>query len=88
MLFLTRKVGEAIKIDDNITLTITQIRGNQVKISFDYPKEVRILRKEVFDKIQSENQIAAASSHLLTQLIQNNQKKVDGAYFTRPTDSE
>lgn len=74
MLFLTRKIGEAIKIDEDITMTITQIRGNQVKISFDYPKDKRILRKEVFDKIQAENQAAAASSHQLTQFIQDSQQ--------------
>lgn len=69
MLFLTRKIGESIIIDENITLTIQEIRGNSVKIGFDYPKTTRILRKEIFEKIQNENKIAAASSDQIENML-------------------
>lgn len=74
MLLLTRKIGESIVIDDDICVTIKEIRGNNVKIGIEYPATTRVLRKEIFDRIQVENQLAAASSQTLTQLIQGNLK--------------
>ena len=58
MLFLTRKIGESIIINDDITLTVSEIRGSIVKLSFDYEKSNRILRKEIYDRIQDENRAA------------------------------
>ena len=55
MLFLTRKMGQSIIIEDNIELTVVEIRGKTVKLGFNYPPEARILRKEVYDRIQEEN---------------------------------
>jgi len=52
MLVLTRKAGESILIGDNITLTITKIEGNQVRIGISAPKDVRIDREEVARRIQ------------------------------------
>lgn len=69
MLFLSRKIGESIIINDNVTLTIQEIRGNSVKIGFEYPKATRILRKEIFEKIQKENKAAAShAEHIITFL--------------------
>lgn len=59
MLFLSRKLGESIVIDKEIIVTITQIRGNSVKLSFSYPAGVEVLRKEVFERIEQENKLAA-----------------------------
>jgi carbon storage regulator len=70
MLFLSRKIGESIIIDDHISLTIQEIKGNSVKIGFEYPKETRILRKEIFEKIQQENKAAAAASNHITTFLQ------------------
>jgi carbon storage regulator len=69
MLFLTRKVGESIIINDDITLTVSEIRGSIVKLSFDYEKSNRILRKEIYDRIQDENRQAAAKSDDIKELI-------------------
>ncbi|WP_075261588.1 carbon storage regulator CsrA [Candidatus Odyssella acanthamoebae] len=69
MLFLTRKIGESIIIDDEITLTISEIRGSIVKLSFDYPKTSRILRKEIHDRIQQENKNAAAQADKIKQYL-------------------
>ncbi|MBS4178281.1 carbon storage regulator CsrA [Lederbergia citrea] len=62
MLVLTRKKGESIQIGEDIEITITSIKGDQVKIGINAPKNVEIHRKEVWVDIQSEN--AAASEEV------------------------
>ena len=62
MLILSRKVDEKIKIGQDITLTIIEVRGDQVKVGVEAPKDVRVFRQEVFAAIQSENKIAAAAA--------------------------
>ena len=59
MLYLTRKIGESIIINNNIELTVVEIRGKTVKIGFQFPKEASILRKELHQKIMEENMAAA-----------------------------
>lgn len=59
MLILSRKLDEKIKIGDDITLTIIEIHGDQVKIGVEAPKNVKVFRQEVFNAIQSENKAAA-----------------------------
>ena len=68
MLILSRKVDEKIKIGDDITITLIEVRGDQVKIGVEAPKNVKVFRQEVFDAIQSENKEAAASSETLEVL--------------------
>lgn len=77
MLFLTRKLGESIVINDDIVVTVTEIKGNHIKLSFEYPKNVRVLRKEIYDRIQIENQSAAVHSQELKEFIEIN--------FSHPT---
>lgn len=60
MLILSRKTDQSIKIGEDITITIIEIRGDQVKIGVEAPKNVKVFRQEVFNAIKSEN--AAASS--------------------------
>lgn len=60
MLVLTRKTGESILIGNDIEITITQIKGDQVKLGIKAPKHVEIHRKEIWLDIQREN--AEASS--------------------------
>ncbi|MBQ2900532.1 MAG: carbon storage regulator CsrA [Agathobacter sp.] len=55
MLALTRKKGEALMINNNVEITILEVRGDQVKIGIDAPKDVPIYRKEVYLQIQEEN---------------------------------
>ena len=56
MLALTRKKGEALVLNNNIEVTILEIRGDQVKIGVSAPKEIPIYRKEVYLQIQKENE--------------------------------
>lgn len=59
MLVITRKKGESILIGDNIEITIAKIDDGSVKIAISAPKEVTILRKELYSEIQEENKQAA-----------------------------
>jgi len=60
MLVLTRRAEEKIKIGDNIVISILGVEAGNVKIGIDAPKEITILRMEVFDQIQKENIESAA----------------------------
>ncbi len=54
MLALTRKKGESIVINNNIEISVLEIRGDQIKIGISAPKDVPIYRKEVYLQIQEE----------------------------------
>lgn len=62
MLFLSRKLGQSIVIDKEIVVTVTEIKSSGVRLSFSYPPGVEVLRKEVFDRIEQENKLAALSA--------------------------
>lgn len=64
MLALTRKRGESLVLNNNIEVTILEIRGDQVKIGIKAPKHVPIYRKEVYLQIQKENEAAASVVNL------------------------
>ena len=64
MLILTRKPGEVICIGDKVFITVVEIKGNQIRIGIDAPKEMRVFRKEIYDQIQAENKAAADSQGL------------------------
>ena len=61
MLALSRKKDEAVIINDDIEITIIEIKGDQVKIGISAPKSVPIYRKEVYMQIQNANKAAAQS---------------------------
>lgn len=57
MLILTRRAGETIVIDDDVAVTVLGIKGNQVRIGVNAPKDVSVHREEIWTKIQKENEL-------------------------------
>ena len=68
MLILSRKINEKIMIGDDISVSIIEIRGDQVRIGVDAPKSVKVFRQEVYDAIKAENKAAAQSVPILPNL--------------------
>lgn len=62
MLILTRRVGESIVVNDDIVLTVFEVRGDAVRIGIDAPRSVRVNRKEVYEEIQRSNEQAVSTS--------------------------
>ena len=62
MLILSRKIDEKIKIGTDITITLIDVHGDQVKIGVEAPKDVKVFRQEVFDAIQNENKAAVVDT--------------------------
>jgi carbon storage regulator len=54
MLILTRRVGETLMVGDDITVTVLGVKGNQVRIGVNAPRDVAVHREEIYDRIKSE----------------------------------
>ena len=54
MLILTRRVGETLMVGDDVTVTVLGVKGNQVRIGVDAPKDVAVHREEIYQRIQNE----------------------------------
>ncbi len=62
MLILSRRPGESVTLGDDIVVTVVSVNGNQVRLGINAPREVRVLRDEIYKAIREENQ-AAAKAH-------------------------
>ena len=57
MLILTRRIGEMLMIGDEIKITVLGVRGNQVRIGIDAPKDISVHRKEVYDQVNEDDDL-------------------------------
>jgi carbon storage regulator len=69
MLVLTRKLGESIAIDDHIKIRVVQIKGKQVRLGIEAPKETKIHREEVYLAIQDTNKESSTISSDQTRSV-------------------
>ncbi|HLS66053.1 MAG TPA: carbon storage regulator CsrA [Pseudogracilibacillus sp.] len=75
MLVLSRKTKEAIRIGDDIEVSILAIEGEQVKIGIQAPKSIEVYRKEIYDAIQLQNSEAANLPENLLTMLEGKTKK-------------
>ena len=79
MLVLTRKIGESIKINEDIKITVIEVKRKSIRLGIEAPRETKIYREEVFLKIKKENQSAASAPEFdlgkVSQIVQDKLKK-------------
>jgi len=59
MLVLTRRIGQSIKINEDVKITVIDVKGKNIRLGIEAPKETKIYREEVFLRIKEENRSAA-----------------------------
>ncbi len=69
MLVLARKIGESILIGEDVKITVVDIQGDKIKLGIDAPRELSILREEIYNAVREENRQAMASSPGIKDLV-------------------
>ena len=69
MLILTRRVGETLMIGDEVTVTVLGVKGNQVRIGVNAPKDVSVHREEIYDRIRNERDHKTVRTEPAARLI-------------------
>ena len=77
MLILTRKSGERITIGDRIRVTVLEVKGRQVRLGIEAPSDTMVHREEIFQRIQSENRLAAGTGAKAMELLTRFWKKAE-----------
>jgi carbon storage regulator len=78
MLVLTRRPGESIVVGQDIVITVIEIKGGQVRIGVDAPREVDVYREEIYEQVRQENIAAVANADEIRRAVQD-QKRRDPA---------
>lgn len=74
MLYLTRKIGESVVINDEIEVTVIDIRGKSIKLGFTFPAHASVLRREIFERIQEEKRVAEEAESELPPVTEGPRK--------------
>jgi carbon storage regulator len=69
MLILTRRLGESVKIGDEVTVTVLGVRGNQVRLGFAAPQYVPVHREEIYERLQAERVTSLAQARTGNTLL-------------------
>ena len=67
MLILTRRVGEALMIGENTKIVVLGVKGSQIRLGINAPKDIMVHREEIFDKIQEEKRQESSDDGVITQ---------------------
>ena len=69
MLILTRRVGETVMIGNEVTVTVLGVKGNQVRIGVNAPKDVAVHREEIYERIKREEDLDARSGAPVAKIV-------------------
>lgn len=75
MLILTRRVGETLMIGDDVTVTVLGVKGNQVRIGINAPKDVSVHREEIYERIKAEQGGGSVTSGAVSAPDDENENK-------------
>ena len=70
MLVLTRRPGESIVVGENIVVTVIEIKGGQVRIGIDAPRDIDVYREEIYEQVKQENLLAIANAEQIRRAVQ------------------
>ena len=76
MLILSRRPDESVIIGDNITVTVLSVKGKQVRISIDAPKDIQVHRSEIFERINGAGSLPEVDTNLAHELGRLGDKEV------------
>ena len=69
MLVLTRKAGESIVIGNDVVITVLEVRGGQIRLGVDAPRNLSVHRAEIYQQVLAENQAAVASTDSRSEVL-------------------
>ncbi|MBF4101875.1 carbon storage regulator CsrA [Mannheimia haemolytica] len=82
MLILTRKIGEVLLVGDDVEITVLSIRGNQVKLGVNAPKEISVHRREIYERIKALSRRGKCGISILTVKLLDDNSEAGNAKFS------